>query len=358
MWRNIWIVLGTFTLITVANTTAYSVESVQRPDTADASGRSPGAYEYQREPTTVRIDIKPDGYPNRVNPWARGVVPVAILGGDTFDVLDIDVTTLAFGRDGASPAHNLGDSFTYNDHLRDVNLDGYMDLVTHYEVRDTGIACDDTSAALFGVFTTRAPCIDFIASNPLPESSAVTARKGPGTGCDTMIIDVVVSQVADLYGAAFDVIFPADLASFGQSSAEDSALTSDGEEIIALAREAWPGQLVVGISRLGAVPGIDVVEGLLIRLRFEKIGAEGTAPLDFDRSGLFDPSVSPGGIPGINWYGGLVTVEETTVGNPFAGSDSIRTVGCRDKWRPAIWLKDEEPEAESMKDRLIEIRRK
>ena len=73
-----------------------------------------------------------------------------MLGSETFDVTNIDVTTLSFGADGASPAHNLSDSFTYNDHLQDVNYDGFMDLVSHYRTRDVGIACGDESATLTG----------------------------------------------------------------------------------------------------------------------------------------------------------------------------------------------------------------
>lgn len=91
----------------------------------------------------VAIDIKPDSYPNSINPNSRGVIPVAILGSDTFNVADIDVTTLAFGPSGAPIAH-------LNGHLQDVNYDGIMDLVTHYRTRDTGIACGDESATLTG----------------------------------------------------------------------------------------------------------------------------------------------------------------------------------------------------------------
>jgi hypothetical protein len=101
-------------------------------------------------PLSVSLDIKPGGDPNSINPYSRGVVPVAILGSATFDVTDVDVTTLSFGPGAASPAHNLTDSFTYNDHLRDVNFDGYLDLVSHYRTRDTGIACGDDSATLTG----------------------------------------------------------------------------------------------------------------------------------------------------------------------------------------------------------------
>ncbi len=50
----------------------------------------------QAQATLVDILIRPEGDPNTVNPGARGVIPVAILGSDTFHVADVDVTTLAF----------------------------------------------------------------------------------------------------------------------------------------------------------------------------------------------------------------------------------------------------------------------
>jgi len=97
----------------------------------------------QGGPLPISLDIKPDGFPNSVNPYARGVIPVAILGSDTLDVSGIDVTTLVFGPGGAPIAH-------LNGHLQDVNYDGIMDLVTHYRTQDTGIVCGDESATLTG----------------------------------------------------------------------------------------------------------------------------------------------------------------------------------------------------------------
>ena len=91
----------------------------------------------------VDVDIKPDSFPNSISPHARGVTPIAILGRDTFDVLEVDVTTLAFGPGGAPIAH-------LNGHLQDVDYDGIMDLMLHFRTQDTGIACGDESATLAG----------------------------------------------------------------------------------------------------------------------------------------------------------------------------------------------------------------
>jgi hypothetical protein len=85
---------------------------------------------------TIDIDVL-----SNVNPRSRGVVPVAILGSEIFDVSDVDVTTLRFGPGEARTKHDLTDPWTFNAHLRDVNLDGRPDLVAHFPVQETGIAC-------------------------------------------------------------------------------------------------------------------------------------------------------------------------------------------------------------------------
>lgn len=92
----------------------------------------------------LAIDIKPGDSLNPINPLSRGVVPVAILGSDGFDVADLDLATLAFAPAGAAPAHKKGG------HLEDVNGDDLPDLVSHYRVPDTGIAFGDTQACVTG----------------------------------------------------------------------------------------------------------------------------------------------------------------------------------------------------------------
>jgi hypothetical protein len=65
-------------------------------------------------------------------------------------VADVDPTTLRFGPDEASPAHDLTDHWTHADHLQDRNLDGFMDLMMHFRTQESGIACGDLSATLTG----------------------------------------------------------------------------------------------------------------------------------------------------------------------------------------------------------------
>jgi hypothetical protein len=92
----------------------------------------------------AEIDIKPGSNVNRINPLSRGVVPVAILGSEGFDVAAIDEATLAFGPGGAAPAHKRGG------HLVDANGDGFTDLRSHYRTEEAGIAFGDTEACVTG----------------------------------------------------------------------------------------------------------------------------------------------------------------------------------------------------------------
>ena len=108
-------------------------------------------------PLNANIDIKPGSDPNSINPFGRGLIPVAILGSQDFDVSAIDVATLRFGPAQVATRHDLTDDWTYNEHLADVNLDGFMDLVTHFTTQDTGIACGDTEAVLSGAMLDGTP---------------------------------------------------------------------------------------------------------------------------------------------------------------------------------------------------------
>ena len=119
------------------------------------------------------IDIKPGSDQNSIRPFSRELIPVALLGSDSFDVADVDVTTLAFGPDGASPAFDLTNPFVYWLSHWDVNHDGKKDLLSTYRASETGIALGDTEACLGG--ETRD-------GTPFEGCDAITTATGCGIG--------------------------------------------------------------------------------------------------------------------------------------------------------------------------------
>jgi streptogramin lyase len=77
----------------------------------------------------VGIDIKPGSEPNCFNINGHGVIPVAVLGSPTFDVLAIDTATLMFDGLVVRVRGKKGPLCS----LEETDGDGYTDLVCHFE---------------------------------------------------------------------------------------------------------------------------------------------------------------------------------------------------------------------------------
>jgi hypothetical protein len=75
---------------------------VGSPFDEDAGTASGSAYvfTYYEEYKEVTVDIKPGCCPNPLDLKSRKVLPVAILGSETFDVTTIDVSSIMLSRDG------------------------------------------------------------------------------------------------------------------------------------------------------------------------------------------------------------------------------------------------------------------
>ena len=92
---------------------------------------------------SIDINIMPGSEPNPINPKSKGMIPVAILTTDTFDASTVDALSIAFSWNGAAEGHGKG-------HIEDADGDGDFDLVLHFNIQDTGIACGDTFASIIG----------------------------------------------------------------------------------------------------------------------------------------------------------------------------------------------------------------
>jgi hypothetical protein len=96
---------------------------------------------------SITIDIKPGSDPNCFNINGHGVIPVAILGTEDFDVNEIDLASLSFGGLEVRVRGNKGSlcSLDYS------NEDAYFDLVCHFEDDSSAWETGDGEATLTGV---------------------------------------------------------------------------------------------------------------------------------------------------------------------------------------------------------------
>jgi hypothetical protein len=93
------------------------------------------------DPTiTVAMDIKPGSCPNPINPKSRGVTPVALLGSESFDVAEIDPSTLLL--EGVAPLRwNQSDVATpdagsYACECNEYGGDGFTDLTLKFRTQE------------------------------------------------------------------------------------------------------------------------------------------------------------------------------------------------------------------------------
>ena len=105
---------------------------------------------------TVPIDIKPGSDPNSINSDATGLLPVAILGSESFDIYDIDSNTITLGgqsvaQRGSWKAPKLAVSY------EDVNDDTYVDLVVFFNILDLSLDEFTTELMLEGQLTDGTP---------------------------------------------------------------------------------------------------------------------------------------------------------------------------------------------------------
>jgi hypothetical protein len=100
---------------------------------------------YEKKDIPVTIDIKPGSDPSSFGVNSKGKIPVALLGSATFDVTQVNDSTVRFGDSEGSGAYS-----SINVGLEDTNGDGYLDKVYHFSFPETNLDSSDTLGYLSG----------------------------------------------------------------------------------------------------------------------------------------------------------------------------------------------------------------
>jgi len=129
-------------------------------------------------------------------------------------------------------------------------------------------------------------------------SPGISLASGAGTTATVLQLEVRATGVRDLYGAAFNLQFPASL----QFVRALPGPTFAGGTIQSAV--ATPGNLVVGVSLLGVKPGL-TGDGLIATLEFQATAA-GSGSFVFSRNSALDSHGAA--ISGISWAAGSVQV--------------------------------------------------
>jgi len=129
-------------------------------------------------------------------------------------------------------------------------------------------------------------------------SPSISLTAGAASTANVLLLEVRATGVQDLYGIAFDLQVPSVL-QYATSSNAGSILSGGAFEISHTATD-----LVVGVSRLGAVRGVPG-DGLILTLEFAPTAA-GSGSFTFSRNTVLDSTGQP--IPGVSWTAGSVQV--------------------------------------------------
>ena len=119
----------------MGNSGSYENEAV-----VTAPGATDSDLSHYRTPVTplipVDIDIKPGDEPNSINLRSRGNVAVAILTTPNFDAAEVDPSIVTLGDDdGDDTPVATRNNGSLRASLEDVDGDGGLDLVLHFETK-------------------------------------------------------------------------------------------------------------------------------------------------------------------------------------------------------------------------------
>ncbi len=147
-------------------------------------------------------------------------------------------------------------------------------------------------------------CIAFTPSGS-PAGNSVVAQVG-AEACDTVEIELIFSDVADVFAVSFSVVFDPNVAVFREVSTTGSFLEADGATLEVLVGE-MPGRVEIGITRLAST-GLDASGPELLATLLVARASAGVGALAFEDTKVLGSETPPQEKPGVQWIGGILEV--------------------------------------------------
>ena len=145
----------------------------------------------------------------------------------------------------------------------------------------------------------------FTADQPSPGPDVVSLDEGSKTG-NLVTVDIQVTDISGIYGAAFDVTYDPSMATF-ENWSSGSLLEQGGQTPGYQVNATQSGQLVISVTRQGNVGGANAVGTVtLIRLVF-RVTQTGSSAISFPGiPTLVDAQIQPQPIFVSGWFGGTI----------------------------------------------------
>ena len=164
-------------------------------------------------------------------------------------------------------------------------------------------ACGSSGSG--GGVITPSLAASFTADQPSPGPDVVSLDEGSKTG-NLVTVEIQVTDINGIYGAAFDVAYDPAMATF-ENWFSGSLLEQGGQTPTYQVNATQSGQLVISVSRQGNVGGANAVGTVtLIRLTF-RVTQTGSSSISFPGiPTLLDAQTQPQPIFVSDWFGGTI----------------------------------------------------
>jgi hypothetical protein len=152
-------------------------------------------------------------------------------------------------------------------------------------------------------------CVEF-APDQAPAAGTLTPVLVEGSTCETIFVDLLATDVNDVFGLDTVLSYDSELVRFRGWSNAGSYLRNDGAELATLINENAIGEITIGMSRVLVQTGVDIAgPETLLRLEFDiATGTAQTGDVELRADCLLDSQDPPQSIQGVTCVGGTLTV--------------------------------------------------